>query len=938
VGLFYSLENRQNFGGIPPLTKERVREALSASLKKTADNVSTAKKLKGKPGGDLRRSLAVSITELPPVLVDHTLQANNFDTTMSLTDVLASDSILDELVALLVKARETVESITSSSTCKGYIFAKYRTDQPSDKIDDSSTKREDLLYEDFHPFLPQKLEKDPSIKVIELAGYNETVDEFFSSLEGQRLESRILEREAAAKKRLDAAKQDQAKRIEGLQEVQLLNYRKAAAIETNVERVQEAMDAVNGLLAQGMDWVDIGKLVEREQKRNNPVAEIIKLPLKLSENIITLTLAEEDIAEEAEEDPFETDDSDAEEDDNTTKRGQEKEKPSGLSVDINLTESPWSNAREYYEQRKTAAVKEEKTQQQAVKAIKNTEQKIAVDLKKGLKQEKALLQPIRKQMWFEKFLWFISSDGYLVIGGKDAQQNEMLYKRYLRKGDVYCHADLRGASSVIIKNNPATPDAPIPPATLAQAGSLSVCSSEAWDSKAGMGAWWVNADQVSKSAPAGEFLPAGSFMVRGKKNFLPPAPLLLGFGVMFKISEESKAKHVKHRLREIDPTGETGVGQGAERLELSEMQDDADQASEPSNPRDGNDDDDRDNEDGSEDEDDGDKDESPRDNPLQGLGKDQEDNDDNIEDNVSGLRISSDSAELKGANEDDDAKSQEQDDATAEYKGDEDRAVSEASDMPSKTQGDTASQGTAQTTSSNRAPARRGQKGKAKKIAKKYKDQDEEDRAAAEALIGATAGRQKAEAEAAAKAAREAEQAALKERRRAQHQRDQKATAEHEEIRKVMMDEGVELLDESESDKATPLDSLVGKPLAGDEIVELIPVCAPWSALSKCKYKTKLQPGATKKGKAIKEILEVWKSASGKKGVVDERATDTEKMWPREVELIKGLKPEEVVNCIPVSKVRIMQAGGAGGGGGGKSSAAGKGGGKGGKGGKGSKR
>src|ERR1700722_13956996 len=89
----------------------------------------------------------------------------------------------------------------------------------------------------------------------------------------------------------------------------------------------------------------------------------------------------------------------------------------------------------------------------------------------------------------------------------------------------------------------------IPPSTLSQAGTLAVASSNAWDSKAGMSAWWVNADQVSKSAPIGEFLPTGSFMVRGKKNFWPPAQLLLGFGVIFRISEESKAKHVKHRLQ-----------------------------------------------------------------------------------------------------------------------------------------------------------------------------------------------------------------------------------------------------------------------------------------------------------------------------------------------------------------------------------------------------
>jgi hypothetical protein len=74
--------------------------------------------------------------------------------------------------------------------------------------------------------------------------------------------------------------------------------------------------------------------------------------------------------------------------------------------------------------------------------------------------------------------------------------------------------------------------------------------------------------------------------------------------------------------------------------------------------------------------------------------------------------------------------------------------------------------------------------------------------------------------------------------------------------------------------------------------------------------------------------------ASSKKGVVDEHSHDKERMWPREVELIKALKPEEIVNCIPVGKVRVMMAGGTGGSGGG-GSGGGKGGAKGGKGGKG---
>ncbi len=45
---------------------------------------------------------------------------------------------------------------------------------------------------------------------------------------------------------------------------------------------------------------------------------------------------------------------------------------------------------------------------------------------------------------FEKFYWFISSENYMVIGGRDQQQNEIVVKKYLKTGDLYVHADLHG--------------------------------------------------------------------------------------------------------------------------------------------------------------------------------------------------------------------------------------------------------------------------------------------------------------------------------------------------------------------------------------------------------------------------------------------------------------------------------------------------------------
>ena len=468
------------------------------------------------------------------------------------------------------------------------------------------------------------------------------------------------------------------------------------------------------------------------------------------------------------------------------------------------------------------------------------------------------------------------------------------------------HADLHGAASIVIRNA-LTPDTIIPPSTLSQAGTLAVASSNAWDAKAGMSAWWVNADQVSKSAPTGEFLPTGSFMVRGKKNFLPPAQLLLGFGVMFRISEESKARHVKHRIQNEN----TSVGGSeADRSMAEETQQEGPAHEEEHDGINESHDIDEQNEASSdEDEDAG---------SAQGHGNPLESSDYHKHMTKEGSFVpgfqSLDIDESTNSNINDATidglHTLKVDDAnptrlgTGEAGTDGDIEDSEGEEVASTT---------SQIKKKGTSPLPRGKRSKAKKIAAKYKDQDEEDRLAAQQLIGAALGREKAEAEAKAKAQREAEAAFQKERRRAQHQRNLKETAEHEEVRKMMLEEGVEALDDNEVEKMTSLDAFVGTPLPGDEILEAIPVCAPWAAMGKYKYKAKLQPGTQKKGKAVKEILDRWVTASSSKGVMDVESRDTEKMWPREVELLRGWRAEECINCVPVGKVKVMMAGGSAG-------------------------
>lgn len=218
-----------------------------------------------------------------------------------------------------------------------------------------------------------------------------------------------------------------------------------------------------------------------------------------------------------------------------------------VEVEIDLALSAYANACKLYTNKKVAKVKEEKTAQASEKAIEAVEKQTTKQLE--AQRLKRNLQAVRKVHWFEKFNWFITSEGYLVLSGRDAQQNEQLVKKYLRQGDAYVHADMHGASSCIVRAKLDQDSKPLPisPFALQEAGTMTICRSGAWTVKVVMSAWWVHAFQVSKSAPTGEYLTTGSFMIYGRKNFLPPTTLEMGFGVMFRLDDSSVARHLTDR-------------------------------------------------------------------------------------------------------------------------------------------------------------------------------------------------------------------------------------------------------------------------------------------------------------------------------------------------------------------------------------------------------
>jgi predicted ribosome quality control (RQC) complex YloA/Tae2 family protein len=207
----------------------------------------------------------------------------------------------------------------------------------------------------------------------------------------------------------------------------------------------------------------------------------------------------------------------------------------GLSFKLDLSISASKNADGYYKSSKKAKEKLKGARGAAVK----TREKIRDYVEKGRPDvERGKIIGVKKarpkRRWFEKFRWFVSSDGFLVIGGRDASTNETLVKRHMVKGDIFVHADIPGAAAVVVKSE----GKDIPRNTLDEACQFAAINSIAWRSNAAfLEVYWVNPEQVSKTPKSGEYVSKGAFIIRGKRNY-KRAGLIFAVGV--KINGEAK--------------------------------------------------------------------------------------------------------------------------------------------------------------------------------------------------------------------------------------------------------------------------------------------------------------------------------------------------------------------------------------------------------------
>ncbi|CAG9334530.1 unnamed protein product [Blepharisma stoltei] len=692
---------------------------------------------------------------------EHCLKVAGFT---SLNKKLSPDAIDIEMVIKAMTIGSEVVQKISSEEPQGYLIYKEKDGEKE--------------YQEACPVVFSQYE---SLGVENQPTFDRALDIFFAVAEKQKVEQVQEKKEQDIWKKKNKIEKDQQRRLNDLRNEQVTSEKKAKLIEDHMEEIDGLFDIMVKCLETGIDWTSLWRMIVDERNRGNKYAAIVN-KIKLDKKTVEVKFPDPDTDEE-------------------------------IIIELDIYKNAYQNAREYYGNKKVSKTKEIKTLDAMEEVLNQAEKKARAEQEKqGLKLGVGI-RTMRKVFWWEKFNWFISSDNYIIVSGKDAQQNEMIVKKYMKKTDIYVHADIHGAASTVIKNPSGLA---IPVRTLEEAGTFCVCLSNAWATKVIQAAWWVYAEQVSKTAPSGLYLSAGSFMIRGKKNFLHPSKLEMSIVLLFKLGDDSLARHLGERKVKEEENGElpqletvkSSVSQSEEDLN-SEFVIDTGTVKVKQKPK-------------------------PQEKkPQEKKSKE------------------TDKPEVKQKNK-----------APSKYQLKKLKKIKEK--YGEQTEEERRIKLALIGSKDLELPENYQQEKKEVVTKEEVKEEEEEESSDEE-----EEEEEKVEEEKAKEV--EAEEVKVEEQKIEekvqQPSKREKAKKDREEIKQILEEEN--LLNEDEMLALGEADTLTGNPLPEDTLLYCIPMCAPHNATGTYKYRIKLMPGSLKKGKAVNMITFTWLNL--------ENITDTEK-------------------------------------------------------------
>lgn len=337
--------------------------------------------------------------------------------------------------------------------------------------------------------VPFHLKRYSGFKLLEVESYNKALDEYYTRI------YHVLSAEKAEKlagreiSNLEAILEEQKKSLSELREKAGLYRRVGEIIYGHIYELDALINRVMDEKRSGKSWDEITqKMLEEKGKGIVPSIYFVSLNPK------ELTL---------------------------------KVSIDNQSFNLNLKETAQDNAAEYYERAKKIENKIkglERAIEETIAKMEAAKSKAYMKLKEASKAPK----PVRRGEWYEKFRWFYSSEGFLIIGGRDASTNEVIIRRYTDKHDIVFHADIPGSPFVVIKTYERQPGED----TILEAAQFTASYSRAWREHMGaVDVYWVKPEQVSKTPPSGQHLGKGSFMIYGARNYIRSVPLEIAIGI-----------------------------------------------------------------------------------------------------------------------------------------------------------------------------------------------------------------------------------------------------------------------------------------------------------------------------------------------------------------------------------------------------------------------
>ena len=346
-----------------------------------------------------------------------------------------------------------------------------------------------ILYEDGRPadVLPFDFKINTGKEAKRFSNFNEALDEYFST-------TIVIYRAERRKERFEEQLEKLLKRQAQQQEQFKESYTRASEVKRQADLtsinhalIEEILSRVE-MLKKSEGWQEAAESVKRAKEAREPWAEPIN-SVDFNASKIEIVLA-------------------------------------GQALELDTRKSSFENASRFYQEYKSLSEKAAG----AKDALELTDRELE-KLRREERPEVELAPPPRrrKPKWFEHYRWFVSSDGTLVIAGRDTQTNAEVVEKHMEPKDRYLHADIIGAPHVVVK----TAGKEVTKATLQEAAEFAAMNSRAW--REGLGSvdvFWAEPEQVTSKAPSGTYLPRGSYVIEGKRNLMRGIAIRATVGVV----------------------------------------------------------------------------------------------------------------------------------------------------------------------------------------------------------------------------------------------------------------------------------------------------------------------------------------------------------------------------------------------------------------------